>query len=217
MKIEIWSDIICPWCGIGNARLERALSQFGHAEEVELIHRSFQLDPSFPPGQTMPVGEMLRKKYGMGDAQLRATAEKLTALAAAEGISPYRTGDNRAGNTRMAHELLAMAGAAGKGDEAWRRLYAAYFSDARDIFSLEPLVEIGAGLGLAAGEIRETLASGRWRAQVEQDGQEARRLGVSGVPFVAIDRRLGVSGAQPTEVFLGALRRGWETAEKARA
>ena len=213
MKIEIWSDVICPWCGIGNARLDRALSQFEHREGVEVIHRSFQLDPSFPAGQTMPVREMLQKKYGMSDTQLRATGEKLSALAAAEGFTPYRTSDNRVGNTRMTHELLAMATAAGKADEAWRRLYRAYFSEAQDIFSLEALIEIGASLGLEAGEVREALTSGKWRAQVEQDNQEARRLGATGVPFVAIDRRLGVSGAQPVEVFLGALRQGWKVAE----
>ena len=209
MKVEIWSDVICPWCGIGQHRLDAALAGFAHREEVEVIHRSFQLDPSFPAGTVRPVREMLMAKYGMSAAQFQATTQRVESLAAADGLAPYRVGGNAVGNTRMAHELLAMAAERGMEDAAWRRLYQVYFGEGGDIFSADSLVAIGAGLGLDGEEVRAALASGRYRAKVEADGQEAKRLGATGVPFVVVDRRLGVSGAQPVETFRRALEQAW--------
>lgn len=209
MKIEIWSDVICPFCGIGQHRLDAALADFEHREDVEVVHRSFQLDPSFPPGTTRPTGEMLRAKYGMSQAQLEANTGRIEAMAAADGLSPYKVGDNLVGNTRLAHELLALAAERGLEDAAWKRLYRAYFGEGRSIFDLESLVPLGVEVGLQEDEIREALTSGRYTDKVEADGREARALGATGVPFVVIDRRLGMSGAQPLEVFRGALAKAW--------
>lgn len=213
MTVEIWADVVCPWCGLGQRRLDLALASFPQRDQVRLVHRSFQLDPSFPEGQTMPVREMLKRKYGMGEAQLAETTRRIEALAAADGLSPYKVGQNQVGNTRQAHELLAFSAERGLADEAWQRLYQAYFGELRSIFGIEALVALGLELGLPETELRDALGSGRHRAGVELDGQEARDLGATGVPFVVIDRRLGVSGAQSVETFLAALVQGWEAAQ----
>ncbi len=209
MKIEIWSDIICPWCGIGQHRLDTALAAFEHRAEVQVVHRSFQLDPSFPMGRTQPVSELLRSKYGMTEAQLAASTHRITALAAAEGMVPYKVGENSVGNTRMAHELLAFAAEQGLEDAAWKRLYRAYFGEGRSVFDLDALVALAAEIGLDPGATREALTSGRYIAKVEADGRGARALGATGVPFVVVDGRYGIAGAQPVAVFKDALQQAW--------
>lgn len=208
MKIEIWSDVICPWCGIGLNRLERALEGFEHRDEVEVVHRSFQLDPRYS-GEPRPVREMLSQKYGMGPAQLDAMVARVEAIAAADGLSPYQAGANRAGNTRLAHELLALASERGLEDAAWRRLYRAYFGEGRSVFEVESLVELGQELGLDPDEVRGALADGRYRGRVAADDEEARALGATGVPFVVVDRRYRIAGAQPLEVFRDVVERAW--------
>ncbi len=209
MKVEIWSDVICPWCGIGQARLDAAMAAFGHAGEVEVVHRSFQLDPSFPPGKVVPVKEMLRTKYGMGTDQLQATMARVEATAATDGLVPYRVGENNVGNTQLVHVLLAFAAEKGLEDAAWKRVYRAYFGEGRSLFDTESLVALGADLGLVEGDVRAALASPALHAKVANDGKEARALGCTGVPFVVIDRKFGVSGAQPVATFRAALERAW--------
>ena len=209
MKIQIWSDVICPWCGVGAARLNAALGRFEHKDDVEIVHRSFQLDPSYPLDHTEPARDMLKKKIRASDAQLTGMFQHIESLAAADGLSPYRVGDNHVGNTRRAHELLAFAAEAGLAGPAWDRLYRAYFGEGRSIFTLPALLELAGELGLDVSAAEEALRSGRYTAQVEQDGREAQALGARGVPFVVIDGRVGVSGAQPVETFLAAMQRAW--------
>jgi len=209
MKIEIWSDVICPWCGIGQHRLDAALADFPQREEVEVIHRSFQLDPSFPAGVTLPVREVLRKKYRMTDAQMDENSRHIESLADADGLRPYKVGQTLAGNTRQAHELLALARAHGLEAEAWKRLYRAHFGEGRSIFTVDSLVELGVEIGLEAAEVRAALEDGRYAAQVLSEGREAQKLGANGVPFVVIDRRLGIAGAQSVDTFRRALRQAW--------
>lgn len=208
MKIEIWADVICPFCGLGNHRLHTAISLFAHREHVELVHRSFQLDPSFPAGKTLPVREMLRIKYGMNDEQLRANWARIQAQASADGLVPFNL-DNLTGNTRQAHELLAFAGENGLEAAAWARLYRAYFGEGKSIFGVEALVTLGVEMGLDAAAVREALATGRYATRVAADGDEARKLGARGVPFVLVDRETVVSGAQPLPVFQQALDQAW--------
>lgn len=214
MQVEIWSDLICPWCGIGQHRLDRALDGFEAAvgsearEQVRVVHRSFQLDPHYS-GEPEPARRMLARKYGMNDAQLDATFRRVESLAADDGISPYIVGDNWVGNTRLAHELLAFASEQGREEAAWKRLYRAYFGEKRSIFELESLVELGAELGLDADEARAALSDERFRSRVEADGREAQELGATGVPFVVLDRRLAIAGAQSVEVFQKALLQAW--------
>ena len=206
MKIEIWADVICPWCGLGQHRLELALAAFAHRDEVELVHRSFQLDPR-APATPQTVREMLRAK-GMSDAQMTATWARIEAMAASEGLTPYLL-DNVVANTRPVHELLALASARGHEDAAWKRVYRAYFGERRSIFDVDALVALGGELGLDADEVRAALADGRYRAQVDGDAREAHELGATGVPFVLIERRLAIAGAQPLTTFAQALERGY--------
>jgi len=209
VRIEIWSDVICPFCGIGQHRLDQALAGFANRDDVEIVHRSFQLDPSFPVGTTMRSTDMLRSKYRMSEAQARANTERVEQMAAADGLAPYVVGDNTVGNTRLAHEMLAFAAERGLEDAAWKRLYKAYWAETKSIFDLPSLVALAAEIGLDPAETREALTSGRYTAKVENDAREAKALGANGVPFIVIDRRLGISGAQPLATFKNALEQAW--------
>jgi predicted DsbA family dithiol-disulfide isomerase len=210
MEIEIWSDVICPFCGIGNARLERAIEAFEHRDDVTVVHRSFQLDPNAPVGETRPVREMLRAKYGLSSDQLEAQHARMQETAAEEGLVPYLLTDNRVGNTELAHQLAAHAAEHGVADEAWHALYRRYFGEAGDIFTIDGLVEVAVGIGLDADEARAALEERRYTKQIWRDTAEAQRLGATGVPFVVIDRKFGVAGAQPFEVFEDTLQRAWD-------
>ncbi len=208
MKIEIWSDLICPWCGLGQHRLEQALATFSHREQVQVVHRSFQLDPRAPT-TPRPVREMLTEKYGVRGAQLEAMFSRVESLAAADGLTPYHVGENIVGNTHLAHELLAFASARGHEHAAWQRLYKAYFGERRSIFEVDALVELARELGLDAEAARTALVGGDYRAQVDADAREAQSLGATGVPFVVIDRHYAIAGAQPTELFRQAIEQEW--------
>lgn len=209
MRVEIWTDIICPWCGLGEHRLEQALSRFGHEGDVELVHRSFQLDEHASSGVTEPVRDMLVKKKGLAPAQVEGLTRRIEQMAEADGLSPYVVLENRTGNTSLAHEFAAWATERGRGDEAWRLLYRTYFGKAQSIFDVEALAPLAAELGLEVEEAREALRSRRFAQKVLDDGREARALGCNGVPFVVIDRRYAVSGAQPVEVLMKALEAAW--------
>ncbi len=209
MQVEVWADIICPWCGLGTHRLEAALERFPHRDEVQVTRRSFQLDPGAPPGSSEPVRDMLRKK-GLDDRQIDAMTRRVEGLAGSEGLRPYHVLDNQVGSTGLAHELLAYAADQGRQAEAWYRLFTAYFGEARPIFSVEDLVGLAGEIGLDPEDAREALLSHRYAARVADEGREAARLGATGVPFFVIDRRYGVAGAQPADTLLAALERAWD-------
>jgi predicted DsbA family dithiol-disulfide isomerase len=210
MEIEIWSDIICPFCGIGNARLERAIANFEHRDEVTVVHRSFQLDPTAPSDETRSVRDVLRAKYGLSEDQLVAQHARLAEVAAEEGLVPYLLTDNRVGNTELAHQLAAHAAEHGLADEAWRALYRRYFGEAGDVFTIDGLVDLAGEIGLDPVETRAALEERRYTKQVWREAADAQRLGATGVPFVVIDRRYGIAGAQPYEVFEETLERAWD-------
>jgi predicted DsbA family dithiol-disulfide isomerase len=209
MQVEVWADVICPWCGLGDHRLEAALERFPHRDEVQVIHHSFQLDPSAPPGSSAPVRDMLQTK-GLDDGQIDAMTRRVEGLADSEGLRPYRVLDNRVGSTALAHELLAYAADQGHQAEAWNRLFRAYFGEARPIFSVEDLVSLAGEIGLDPEDTREALLSRRYADRVADEGREAAELGATGVPFFVIDRRYGVAGAQPVDTLLAALQRAWD-------
>ena len=179
MHIDIWSDVVCPWCYLGKRRFEKALAGFDGRDDVTIGLRSFQLDPSFPADKTMPATEMLRAKYRMSEAQALANTERVEQMAAADGLAPYVVGDNLVGNTRLAHELLAFAAERGLEDAAWKRLYKAYWAETKSLFDLPSLVALAADIGLDPAEAREALTSGRYTAKVENDAREARALGIA--------------------------------------
>jgi predicted DsbA family dithiol-disulfide isomerase len=204
MRVEVWADIICPWCGLGLHRLGAALAQFPGRADVEVVHRSFQLDPSFPAGQVIGSREMLLGK-GLSDGQIRQSQARIEAMAASEGLHPYHVAGSQVGSTSLAHELLAYATGAGRHTQAWQRMFHAYFGEQRPVFTVPGLLELAQEIGLDPAGAQEALSSRRYAAQVGADAREAARLGATGVPFFVIDRRYGISGAQPAGLLLEAL------------
>ncbi|MFJ9589814.1 DsbA family oxidoreductase [Streptomyces acidicola] len=211
MRVEIWSDIACPWCYVGKARFEKALDAFPHRDQVEVVHRSFELDPHRAKGDTEPVLKMLSQKYGMSEAQAQAGEENLRAQAAAEGLA-YRAEGRDHGNTFDLHRLLHLAKEQGRQDALIQILYRANFADERSVFADSDtyLVELAVEAGLDADDARKVLADPQAYAdEVRADEREAAQLGANGVPFFVLDRKYGVSGAQPAEVFTRALTQAW--------
>ncbi|MEU6365935.1 DsbA family oxidoreductase [Streptomyces sp. NPDC046931] len=211
MRVEIWSDIACPWCYVGKARFEKALEAFPHRDEVEVVHRSFELDPDRAKGDVQPVLGLLAKKYGMTEAQAQAAENNLGAQAAAEGLD-YRTTGRDHGNTFDMHRLLHLAKERDRQDELIQILYRANFAEERSLFSEgdDRLVELAVEAGLDADDARGVLADPTAYADaVRADEREAAELGARGVPFFVLDRTYGVSGAQPAEVFTQALTQAW--------
>ncbi|MGW7048076.1 DsbA family oxidoreductase [Streptomyces avermitilis] len=210
MRVEIWSDIACPWCYVGKARFEKALAAFPHRDDVEVVHRSFELDPNRAKGDIQPVLTMLTRKYGMSEAQAQAGEDNLGAQAAAEGLD-YRTRDRDHGNTFDMHRLLHFAKEQGRQDELIGLLYRANFAEERSVFDDdERLVELAVAAGLDADAARTVLADpAAYADEVRADEREAAELGAGGVPFFVLDRAYGVSGAQPAEVFAEALTQAW--------
>ncbi|KUM81832.1 DsbA family oxidoreductase [Streptomyces curacoi] len=211
MRVEIWSDIACPWCYVGKARFEKALAAFPHRDQVEVVHRSFELDPGRAKGDIQPVITMLTRKYGMSAAQAEAGEDNLGRLAAAEGLD-YRTRGRDHGSTFDMHRLLHLAKDKGRQDELLQTLYRANFAEERSVFAEgdERLVELAVAAGLDADDARKVLADpDAYADDVRADEREAARLGATGVPFFVLDRKFGVSGAQPAEVFEQALTQAW--------
>jgi predicted DsbA family dithiol-disulfide isomerase len=215
LTVEIWADLICPWCGLGEHRFTTALSQFMHRGDVEIVHRSFQLDPTLPVGVVEPVAEHLARKFGASAdarARLAASQRNIESMARSEGLAPYHVADNVTGSTALAHELLAYATAQGRGAEAWHDLSRAYFGEQQSIFDTDALVDLAGRIGLDPVGVREALETRAYRGQVAADQEEARQLGATGVPFFVFDRRYGVMGAQPADVLLDVLQRAWHDA-----
>ena len=204
MHVDIWSDLVCPWCYLGKRRFERALSTFPGRDQVEVVHRSFQLDPSMPKGQSTRAREMLMRKYRMTEAQVVASQAQLEQLAAAEGLE-YHLADSHTGNTMDAHRLVHLGREQGIQDAVIERLFHAHFTLNQSLFDVESLAALGIGAGLR--DVDALLAGNRYEKEVVADHQEAHALGARGVPFFVIDGRLGVSGAQAVDVFSSALLR----------
>jgi predicted DsbA family dithiol-disulfide isomerase len=208
MTVEIWSDVVCPWCYIGKRRFERALAQWEHRDEVEVIWRSFELDPHAPPTTSETVDEMLARKKGMPVSRAAAMREQVTAFAAEEGLE-YHLDRAQSGNTFDAHRLIHLAAEHGIGGAAKERLLRAYFTEAQAIGDREALVGLGSELGLDATLVRDALEGDAYADAVRADERRAQLLGISGVPFFVIDNTFGVSGAQAPETFGRALRQAW--------
>lgn len=209
MRIDVFSDVVCPWCYVGIARFESALAAFAHRDEVEVVHRSFELDPRHPAGETTTVLGMLAQKYGMSAAQAEAAEQRVAGLAAAEGL-PY-SGNRLHGNSLDAHRLLHLAAGRGRHAEVRPALYRGHFSGRRNIFDRAELTAVVAEAGLDRAEVDAVLGSDRYADAVRADEREAATLGIRGVPYLVLDGRLGVSGAQPTDTFRAALEQAWGT------
>ena len=206
MRVDIWSDLVCPWCYIGKRRFETALAAFEHGRAVTVVHRAFQLDPTMPPGQLFRHRDVLVRKYGMSEPQLIAAQDRLTRIAAEEGLA-YHLAETMTGNTLDAHRLVHLAGGQGVQDRVVERFYRAHFTEGRSLFGHESLVALAAEAGLEGAA--ELLSTDRYADAVRSDHQAAIGLGANGVPFFVIDGRYGVSGAQGSDVFVSALARAW--------
>jgi predicted DsbA family dithiol-disulfide isomerase len=202
--VEIWSDVICPWCYVGRRRFEHALALFDGREEVEVIWRSFELDPH-APREPIPLADRLASKFDVSHAEAIAMNERMTETASGVGLQ-FRLDKAISGNTLDAHRVIHLAASQGLQAEADERIKESYFAEGRPISDRESLIELAASVGLEADETRAMLESDRFLDEVREDEQTAAAFGINGVPFFVFDRRLGVSGAQPPEVLLGALQ-----------
>ncbi|HXP55208.1 MAG TPA: DsbA family oxidoreductase [Streptosporangiaceae bacterium] len=205
MRVDIWSDVVCPFCYVGKARFDKALAGFGGRDDVEVVYHSFELDPSWPPGQTMPTMEMLATKYNLSPADAEAAEGRVAAMAEAEGLG-FKA-DRVLGNTFDLHRVLHLAHDQGFQHRLLDAIYQAYFGQAADVFDPDVLAGLAEGAGLDPEDVHQVLDSDDYTADVRQDEEQARQLGISGVPFFVLDGRLGVSGAQSGDVFAEALRR----------
>ena len=209
LSIEIFSDIVCPWCYIGKRRFEAALARFEHRDDVEVTWRSFELEPDAPPTPRGAPAERLAQKYGVTVAEAELMNARVSAVAAQEGLQ-YRFDAAQGGSTFDAHRLIHLAAGQGLQAEAHERLMRAYFCEGEAISDHQTLVRLLAETGVAPEASRAVLAGDRYGTEVREDERLAARMGIRGVPFVVLGRRYGVSGAQPADVFLQALEQAWE-------
>ena len=214
MLVEIWSDLVCPWCYLGKRRLERALEGFEHADRVDVVWRSFELEPDAPK-TAESRSALLQSRYGMTAEQAAERDAQMTSLAEAEGLE-YRPDLAQLGNTFDAHRVLHAARASGLQAQAKERLLRGYFSEGRTLTDAETLVELAADAGLDPAAARAALADDGIADEVRDDEREAAAIGITGVPFFVLNRRYAVSGAQSSDILLQALERTWaETIEAA--
>ncbi|HET6818718.1 MAG TPA: DsbA family oxidoreductase [Mycobacteriales bacterium] len=207
MQVEIWSDVVCPWCYIGKRRFEQALARFAHADEVTVTYRSFELDPAAPAHREGTHEEHLARKYGMTVEQARGLNDQMTQTAAAEGLD-FHFERIRGGNTFDAHRLLHHATTVGKQLELKERLLLATFTEGEPIADRDTLARVAKEVGIDDAD--QVLASDRYSDAVRADEQQAAAYGISGVPFFVVDGKYGVSGAQPADLLLQVLDRAYD-------
>jgi predicted DsbA family dithiol-disulfide isomerase len=206
MQVEIWSDVVCPWCYIGKRRFERALSEFDGAADVEVTWRSYQLNPAQPKGDPQRHDEYLARKMGASLAQVHQANERLVALAAAEGLD-YHFETYRVINTFDAHRVMHLARRHGLGSEAHERLLRAQLVEGELLEDADTLARLAGEIGVPEDETRAVLAGSQFVDDVNAEIRDAAMLGCTGVPFFVFDRRFGVSGAQGSDVFAQVLER----------
>jgi predicted DsbA family dithiol-disulfide isomerase len=216
LTVDIWSDVVCPWCYIGKRRFEAALAQFEHREDVSVTWHSFELDPTAPPVAEGDPAERLSAKYGMSVDEARQRQDEITALAAQDGLT-YDLAGARGGNTLDAHRIIHLGAEQGLADPVMERLMSAYFGEREAIGDPATLERLATQAGLPADEVAALLEGDRYADAVRADEDTATRLGIRGVPFFVLGRRYGLSGAQPAEVILQALQQAWDEANAAAA
>lgn len=208
MKVEIWSDVMCPFCYIGKRKFEAALGQFADSANIEIVWKSFQLDPDLEPQPGKNVYQYLAERKGMSYEQSVKMHENVVQMAAESGLD-YRFDKAVIGNSFDAHRLLQLAKTRGLGDALEERLFHAYFTEGKDIGDHATLTAIGKDAGLDEAEITTMLAGEAYTTEVTRDIYEAQQIGVRGVPFFVFNRKYAISGAQQTEVFLDTLQKSF--------
>jgi predicted DsbA family dithiol-disulfide isomerase len=211
MKVEIWSDVVCPWCYVGKRRFETALAAFEHRADVEVSWHSFELDPDAPAVREGDPVQGLADKYGMSRAQALAANARLTDMAAAEGLD-FHLDTARGGNTFDAHRLIHLAGEKGIQDAVKERFMRGYFTENEPVGDAEALTRLAVEAGLDETDVKTVLSSGQYATDVIADEQQAAAYGISGVPFFVVDAKYGVSGAQSPDVLLQTLRTAYAEA-----
>jgi predicted DsbA family dithiol-disulfide isomerase len=210
LRIDVWSDIACPWCYVGKRRLEGALREFPHAADVKVVWHSFELDPGAPKEKDPRVShaERLAKKYGMSVEQAQKNSDRLRDIARGEGLA-FDFEHIRSGNMFDAHRVLHLSKARGKQDAVKERFMKAYLEEGALMSDHGTLLRLAVEAGLAEGDVTDVLSSDQFAAEVRADERDASELGITGVPCFVLDQRFAVSGAQPTQVMLSALHQAW--------
>ncbi|MBP3966638.1 DsbA family oxidoreductase [Paenibacillus lignilyticus] len=208
MQIEIWSDFACPFCYIGKRRFEKALAAFEHRDQVQVVYRSFELDPHSPKHVPHDVYDMLSGKYGMSRQEAIKMNQNLAQQAAADGLD-FRFAGLVLTNTFDAHRLRHFAEKAGKAAEVSELLFRAYFSENKNVSDHETLADIAVAVGLDRNEALSMLAGEQFSDRVRAEEADGRSLGIRGVPYYIIDRKQTLSGAQQETMFLKALQQAW--------
>jgi predicted DsbA family dithiol-disulfide isomerase len=208
LRVDIWSDVICPWCAIGKANLDRALERFDGADRVEIVWHSFELDPNAPAALAGDHAEQLARKYGMPVEQARKSIDRVVTTARGVGLD-FRYDRIRPGNTFDAHRVIHLAAERGLQTQVKERMFHGYFTEGAAIGLPEEVERLAVDAGLDAEEVAEVLESDAYAAEVRADEADAHQLGATGVPFFVFDGRYAVGGAQPPDVLLEVLQRCW--------
>ncbi|KDN56636.1 DsbA family oxidoreductase [Flavobacterium seoulense] len=209
LKIQIWSDIMCPFCYIGKRRLEDAITQFGHQDAIEIEWKSFQLDPNFIASEDDNLVDHLAEKYRKDKDWAIEMLENMTQNAANSGLE-FHFEKSIMANSLNAHRLLHLAKQNQLGSELKELLFKAYFTDGEDVNDKATLQRLGTELGLDANKVEEVLNSNAFTKEVEEDILMAQKIGVQGVPFFVFDNKYAISGAQHVETFTKTLEKVWE-------
>lgn len=215
IRIDVWSDFVCPFCYMGEALLEQALKDCDDAEKVSIHYHSYQLMPDLPADSAMNSTEMLVQEKGMAREQAEAANAQITERAATLGLD-YQLDKSIATNTRTAHRLTHYAAEHGKQHALVRRLFPAHFTEGLNVGDADTLADLAAEVGLDRDEARAVVVGDDFGAEVDADIAQAKQIGVSGVPFFVFNQRLALSGAQPVEAFHDALRQAAEEPAESR-
>jgi predicted DsbA family dithiol-disulfide isomerase len=214
VRIEFWSDIVCPYCGLMDHRLHQGLDRFAHGAQVQVVHRSFQLHPDLPR-EGVSQRELFQT-VGMSVSAGEKILRPIEAAARAEGLTPYHALDRTLGPTDLAHELLAYATDQGRGSEIWTAMFRAHFGQARKLWTAEEVLGFAAEVGLDRDGAAEALRSRRYRDRVAADQREAERLGARGAPFIVLDGRYAIPGAIGIDDLLAAMTKAWDESHPVR-
>ena len=209
MIIDVWSDVVCPWCFIGKRRLEKALSLFEHRDQVTIRHRAFQLQPDIDT--TVRTADYLAEKYQLPSEKVKEMQANVCAIADGEGLC-YNLDETLSGNTFDAHRLLLWAATIDKQDALLEEMYSAYFEKLEPLFSHSDLIAVATRVGIEESDISKVLESNAFRDEVIADRTLASQLGATGVPFFVVDMKYGISGAQPLGAFTQTLEGAWAEA-----
>jgi predicted DsbA family dithiol-disulfide isomerase len=209
LRIDVWSDVVCPWCAIGKRRLEMALAQFPHRADVEVAWHAFELDPSAPRVREGDHATRIAQKYGRTKAEAEAMIQRVSETAAKDGLD-FQLARSRSGNTFDAHRLLRLAADRGLQGAVKERFFRGYMTEGEPIGEPQVLVRLAAEAGLDAEEAGDVLRTDRYAAEVREDEAAAATLGITGVPFFVFGGRFAVSGAQPPALLLRGIEQAWE-------